>query len=113
MSRSLCLSHQCLGLVTRIECTVRPLGDNQGRWVVLCAAGLDAAQPSAVRVLGPFQGECAAEQVMYEIGRNLQLQGYTPGSEPMIWQLHLRAALCRPPAQERAGCAEVCHLQRD
>lgn len=113
MSRSLCLSRQCLGLVTRIECTVRSLSDNSGRWVVLCAAGLDAAQPSAVRVLGPFQGACAAEQVMCEIGRNLQQQGYTSGSQPMIWQLHLRAALGRPAAQECSGCAEVCHLLQD
>ena len=32
MSRSLCLTRQCLGLMTRIECVIRPLSGDNGMW---------------------------------------------------------------------------------
>ncbi len=43
MVRDLCLIRHCLGIVTRIECEVRPLADGRGLWTLLCAAGMNAA----------------------------------------------------------------------
>ena len=64
MSRSLCLTRHCLGMITRIECEVRPLAGEQGLWTLLCAAGMAAGQPSMIKAQGPFCGPCVAEQVL-------------------------------------------------
>ena len=40
MSRTITLIRPCLGLVTRIECEIKPLGQEQGLWTLLCAAGI-------------------------------------------------------------------------
>ena len=53
MSRSLCLTRQCLGLAMRIECVIKPLAGDNGRWTLLCAAGMSGAQPSAIKAQGP------------------------------------------------------------
>ena len=60
MPRSLCLTRQCLGLTTRIECEICPLAGGQGLWMLLCAAGRSAAQPSEIRAQGPFHGPFVA-----------------------------------------------------
>lgn len=96
MPRSLCLTRQCLGLVTRIECVIRPLAGGRGLWTLLCAAGLDGAQPSAIKALGPFHGALMAEGMLASIIQNLAVQGYgISGEAPLIWQLHLQAELRR------------------
>lgn len=46
MSRTLCLTRQCLGLVTRIECVILPLAGDNGLWTLICAAGISGTQPS-------------------------------------------------------------------
>ncbi len=56
MSRTLCLTRQCLGLVTRIECVILPLAGDNGLWTLICAAGISGTQPSAIRAQGPFHG---------------------------------------------------------
>lgn len=101
MSRRLCLTRQCLGLTIRIEGEVRPLDDGRGLWMLLCAAGMPAAQPSAIKVQGPFHGACAAEAVLDSIGECLLAQGYRVAPEPMIWALHLRAELRRLNGRRR------------
>lgn len=95
MSRSLCLTRQCLGLVTRIECIIRPLAGDNGRWTLLCAAGMSGAQPSAIRAQGPFHGPFVAEDVLAAIAESLFAQGYVECSEPPIWRVHLQAELRR------------------
>ncbi|UTH32865.1 hypothetical protein [Ectopseudomonas hydrolytica] len=95
MPRSLCLTRQCLGLVTRIECMIRPLAGDNGRWTLLCAAGMSGAQPSAIRAQGPFYGPHAAEGVLAAIAESLLQQGYAECCEPPIWHLHLQAELRR------------------
>lgn len=93
MSHTLCLNRQCLGLVTRIECIIRPLNGGQGLWTLLCAAGLDAGQPTAIKAQGPFHGHREAETVLQAIADNLQEQGYGESDSPSIWQLHMYAEL--------------------
>ncbi len=100
MSQSLCLSRQCLGLQTRIECVIRPLAGGRGLWTLLCAAGLAGAQPTAVRVQGPFYGSRKAEAVLEAIGRNLKEQGYVEAEEPYIWALHMQAELRKVNADQ-------------
>lgn len=95
MPRSLCLTRQCLGLVTRIECVIRPLEGANGLWTLLCAAGMSAAQPSAIKAQGPFYGPFVAEVILESIADSLIRQGYEPCSEPLIWRLHLQAELRR------------------
>lgn len=103
MPRSLCLTRQCLGLVTRIECVIRPLAGENGLWTLLCAAGMSGAQPSAIKAQGPFYGPFVAEGVLASIAESLAQQGYAECLEPPIWRLHLQAELrrlngerCRP-----------------
>ncbi|MBD9415646.1 hypothetical protein IB234_13870 [Pseudomonas sp. PDM16] len=93
MSRSLCLTRQCLGLTTRIECEIRPLAGERGLWTLLCAAGMTGGQPSAIKAQGPFHGPFVAEEVLDSIAQCLAVQGYEPCEEPMIWCLHLQAEL--------------------
>jgi len=93
MSQTLCLNRQCLGLVTRIECIIRPLNGGQGLWTLLCAAGIDAGQPTAIKAQGPFHGPREAETVLQAIASNLRGQGYCESDSPSIWQLHMHAEL--------------------
>ncbi|MEO4047208.1 hypothetical protein AAFN46_08970 [Pseudomonas sp. CAU 1711] len=108
MPRSLCLTRQCLGLTTRIECELRPLADGRGLWVLLCAAGMSAAQPSAIKAQGPFHGPFVAEAVLDSIAQCLAVQGYAPCDEPMIWRLHLQAELRRLNGE---GCRHLGSCQ--
>ncbi len=100
MSQSLCLNRQCLGLVTRIECTIHPLTGGNGLWTLLCAAGIAGAQPTAIKAQGPFRGLRAAESVLNAIVSNLQKQGYCDSDSPAIWQLHMRAELRKVNANQ-------------
>ena len=106
MARRLNLSRHCLGLEARIECALRPLAGVSGRWVLFCAAGMAHAQPSAIRVQGPFQGPAEGEAVLAAIAQHLMLQGYVESSEPPIWCLHMQAEL-------RRLNAEHAHLRGD
>jgi len=98
MPRHLCLTRHSPGVVTRIECMLHPLAGGQGLWMLFCAAGLSAAQPSAIKAQGPFHGAAEAEAVLDEIVENLESQGYRAVAEPAIWCLHLRAELRRQNA---------------
>lgn len=109
MSRSLCLTRICLGVVTRIECEVRPLAGEQGLWTLLCAAGMAAAQPSMINAQGPFCGPCVAEEVLAGIAANLLAQGYQPCTQPPIWRLHLQAQLRRLNRQRGHSQGAVQH----
>lgn len=92
MSRSLCLTRQCLGLVTRIECSIRPLNGENGLWTLLFAAGMTGEQPTAIKAQGPFAGPQAAETVLSAIVDSLTLHGYSVREQdPQIWSLHLQA----------------------
>jgi hypothetical protein len=95
MSRSLCLTRQCLGLVTRIECVIRPLSGDNGMWTLLFAAGMSGEQPSALKAQGPFHGPLAAESVLMAIAESLALHGYQIAEDVPIWQLHLQGELRR------------------
>ena len=95
MPRSLCLTRQCLGLMTRIECSVRPLCDESGRWMLLFAAGMSGEQPSALKSQGPFNGLPAAEAVLTAIAESLALHGYQLTDDLPIWSLHLQGELRR------------------
>ena len=95
MPRSLCLTRQCLGLVTRIECVVLPLAGENGRWTLICAAGMSGAQPSVVKAQGPFHGPLVAEGVLTGIAESLCGQGYCTCDELPIWRLHIQAELRR------------------
>lgn len=100
MPHKLCLNRQCLGLVTRIECVIRPLAGGNGLWTLLCAAGLADGQPTAIKVQGPFHGPVMAESVLASIADNLMGQGYCESDDPSIWQLHMQAELRRVNANQ-------------
>ncbi|MGY8820541.1 MAG: PA4575 family protein [Pseudomonadales bacterium] len=100
MSQTLCLNRQCLGLVTRIECIIRPLSGGNGLWTLLCAAGIDAGQPTAIKAQGPFHGPREAESVLKAIAENLYGQGYAESESPSIWQLHMQAELRKVNANQ-------------
>ena len=93
MSRNLCLTRQCLGLVTRIECAIRPLAGDTGMWTLLFAAGMAGEQPSAIKAQGPFHGPFVAESILDTIVESLTLHGYELADDPQIWCLHLQAQL--------------------
>jgi hypothetical protein len=93
MSRTLCLTRECLGMTTRIECMIRPLSGDNGLWTLLCAAGMSAAQPTAIKVQGPFHGPFVAEGVLDAIAESLVAQGYALSDEPQIWRVHLQGEL--------------------
>jgi len=93
MSRSLILIRNCLGVLTRIECVIRPLAGESGQWTLLCAAGMADAQPSVIKAQGPFHGACVAEGLLKSVASSLALQGYVESDEPAIWCLHLQAEL--------------------
>lgn len=107
MARRLNLSRHCLGLEARIECALRPLAEAPGCWVLFCAAGMAHAQPSAIRVQGPFHGLAEGEAVLAAITQHLLLQGYVESDEPSIWSLHMQAELRRLNAEyarQRGDC---------
>jgi hypothetical protein len=93
MSRTLCLTRECLGMTTRIECMIRPLSGDNGLWTLLCAAGMSGSQPSAIKVQGPFHGPFVAEGVLDAIAECLAAQGYAQCDEPQTWCLHLHGEL--------------------
>lgn len=101
--RNLSLTRQCLGLVTRIECSIRPLAGDTGLWTLLFAAGMAGEQPSAIKAQGPFHGPQVAESVLDAILESLTVHGYEVAEGPQIWCTHLQAQLrrlnggrCRP-----------------
>lgn len=93
MLRNLSLTRQYLGLVTRIECSIRPLAGDNGAWALLFAAGMTGQQPSTVRSQGPFNGPFVAETILESIVESLTLHGYKLAQDPQIWCLHLQAHL--------------------
>ena len=93
MSRNLCLTRRCLGLVTRIECAIKPLAGDNGMWTLLFAAGMAGEQPSAIKAQGPFHGPVAAESILDTIVESLTMHGYELADDPQIWSLHLQAQL--------------------
>lgn len=95
MPRSLCLIRQCLGLQTRIECSIRPLAGDNGLWTLLFAAGMSGEQPTAVKAQGPFHGPFVAQSVLDSIVDSLTVHGYSLADDPQIWSLHLQAQLRR------------------
>lgn len=102
MRSSLCLTRHCLGLVTRIECSTRPLTGNNGLWTLLFAAGMADEQPTAIKAHGPFHGPLAAQAVLDAIVDSLTLHGYNLDQGPSIWCLHLQAQW-RALNHERSG----------
>ena len=82
MPRNLCLTRQCLGLGTRIECSIRPLAGDNGMWTLLFAAGMTGEQPSTIKSQGPFPGPFVAETFLQSIVENLTQQGYELAQEP-------------------------------
>jgi hypothetical protein len=95
MSRQICLTRECLGLSMRIECRICPLGSGNGLWTLLCAAGLANAQPTEMKVQGPFHGPLEAGRVLDAIADNLLAQGYQEDSTQPIWRVHMQAELRR------------------
>jgi hypothetical protein len=95
MLPSLCLIRQYLGVVTRIECAVRPLAGDQGLWTVLCVAGMHAEQPSMINAQGPFCGPFVAQEILAEIAAALLRQGYQLAGDVPIWSLHMQAKMRR------------------
>jgi hypothetical protein len=95
MTRSLCLTRQCLGLMTRIECVIRPLSGSKDMWTLLFAAGMSGEQPTALKSQGPFHGPVAAESVLDAIAESLTLHGYQTAEEIPIWSVHLQGELRR------------------
>ena len=100
MSRNLCLTRQCFGLVTRIECSIRPLAGDNGMWTLLFAAGMSGEQPSTIKSQGPFQGSFVAENMLESIVDSLTQHGYELAGDPPIWCLHMQAHL----RQLNGGC---------
>ncbi len=91
MPHSLCLTRQCLGFMTRIECEIRPLAGENGLWTLLCAAGMAGAQPTAIKAQGPFHGSRKAESVLEAIVRSCVTRATTrPRTRPS------GACTCRP-----------------
>jgi len=72
---------------------IRPLAGGNGLWTLLCAAGIDSGQPTAIKAQGPFHGPREAESVLNSIAANLRGQGYAASESPSIWQLHMQAEL--------------------
>ncbi|KPW55359.1 Uncharacterized protein ALO82_02711 [Pseudomonas syringae pv. broussonetiae] len=95
MQRSLCLTRECMGLMTRIECVIRPIPHDGGQWMVLFAAGMAEEQPSAIKSQGPFNGLPAAQAVLTSIIESLSLHGYQCADDVPIWTLHIQAELRR------------------
>ncbi|WP_263140438.1 hypothetical protein [Pseudomonas sp. RIT-PI-AD] len=95
MPRNLSLTRQCLGLVTRIECVIRPLAGERGLWTLIFAAGMAGEQPSVIKAQGPFHGPFVAESILASIVECLTELGYAEARDLPIWRLHLLAELRR------------------
>ncbi|WP_116865967.1 hypothetical protein [Pseudomonas syringae] len=95
MPRSLCFTRECMGLMTRIECVIRPLPHDNGQWMVFFAAGMAEEQPSAIKSQGPFKGLPAAQTVLTSVIESLSLHGYQCADDVPIWTLHIQAELRR------------------
>ena len=95
MPRCLCLTRQCLGLMTRIECVIRPVSGEEGTWMLLFAAGMSGEHPSAIRSQGPFNSLDAAQSMLENIAESLTSSGYLFAEDVPIWMLHMRAELRR------------------
>ncbi|AAY39288.1 PA4575 family protein [Pseudomonas syringae] len=95
MPRSLCLTRECMGLMTRIECVIRPLPHDNRQWMVFFAAGMAEEQPSAIKSQGPFKGLPAAQTVLTSVIESLSLHGYQCADDVPIWTLHIQAELRR------------------
>lgn len=93
MPGSLCLTRQCLGMVTRIECLIRPMAGDQGLWTLICSAGIEGKQPTVTKSQGPFRGSRMAQSVLDAIATNLNAQGYETREAPLGWRLHMQAEL--------------------
>lgn len=103
MPRNLILTRDCSGIHTRIECEIRPLAGDRGLWTLICAAGMNDAQPTTIKAQGPFHGPCVAEGLLLAITRSLALQGYAQTEGPAIWRLHIQAEL------RRLNSERCCH----
>ncbi|WP_188986070.1 PA4575 family protein [Pseudomonas matsuisoli] len=95
MSSSLCLTRQCIGMETRIECIVRPMAGDQGLWTLICSAGVSGKLPTVTRSQGPFRGSRMAQSVLDAIATNLCEQGYVCSEEPLTWRVPMQAELRR------------------
>ncbi|MBC3957401.1 PA4575 family protein [Pseudomonas triticifolii] len=95
MPRSLCLIRECLGLMTRVECVIRPVPGEESLWMLLFAAGMSGEQPSAIRSQGPFSDTAQAQSMLDSIAENLVLSGYQATDHMPIWALHMQAELRR------------------
>lgn len=93
MSRQICLVRDYLGMNMRIEARIMALAGGNGRWALFCAAGLNGAQPSDIKVQGPFLGAAEATRMLQAIIDNLREQGYREVAEEPIWRLHMQARL--------------------
>lgn len=107
MSRNLCLTRQCLGLVTRIECSIRPLAGDTGMWTLLFAAGMTGEQPSTIKSQGPFHGPFVAQTILDSIVDSLTLHGYELADDPQIWCLHLQAHLRQLNGGRQATLSDI------
>lgn len=103
MSRNLILTRNCSGIRTRIECEIRPMEGGRGLWTLLCAAGMNDAQPTTIKAQGPFHGPCVAEELLLSIAKSLALQGYEQINTPAIWRLHIQAEL------RKVNATRCCH----
>jgi hypothetical protein len=103
MPRTMILTRNCSGIRTRIECEIRLLAGGRGLWTLLCAAGMNDAQPSTIKAQGPFHGPCVAEGLLESIATSLALQGYEPADGPAIWRLHIQAEL------RKLNAESCCH----
>jgi len=93
MPRQICLVREYLAMSMRIEARIHALAGGNGRWVLLCAAGLSGSQPTEIKAQGPFLGAREATRVLDAIVDNLRRQGYREVSEEPIWCLHMQARL--------------------
>ena len=82
MSRSLCLTRHCLGMITRIECEVRPLAGEQGLWTLLCAAGM-AAAAAAQGASQRFSGQLMDTMITGSLTK-LYLKAPALSTEPVV-----------------------------
>lgn len=93
MSHQICLVREYLGMSMRIEARIHALAGGNGRWTLLCAAGLSGSQPTEIKAQGPFLGVGEATRVLTAIAENLCEQGYREVLEEPIWRLHMQARL--------------------
>ena len=103
MVQQISLARQFLGLTTRIECSLRPLNDDSGRWMIVFAAGVSDHQPTSVQAQGPFYGANEALMMLKNVVDNLLRMDYSFDKSPFIWSLHAHAELKK--VAQKARCA--------